>query len=67
MHWLQEREPDETEQRFTLQRFVPLLADVVEDLAAGKLSADEYCHVSVPRPDKAGAPSVSFTQGVSHQ
>lgn len=51
----QEREQDETEQQFTLQRFVPLLADVVEDLAAGKLPESEYVSVSVPRADaKAG-------------
>lgn len=51
----QEREQDETEQQFTLQRFVPLLADVVEDLAAGKLPESEYVSVSAPRTDvKAG-------------
>lgn len=60
---VQEREPDETEQQFTLQRFVPLLADVLEDLVAGKSSADEYIHVSAPRADaKPGEARCAFAE-----
>jgi hypothetical protein len=51
----QERELNETEQQFTLQRFVPLLRDVVEDLVDGKLPQSEYVSISAPKPDiKAG-------------
>lgn len=51
----QEREQNETEQQFTLQRFVPLLADVTEDSVATKLQESEYASVSAPRVDvKAG-------------
>ena len=55
IHIVQEREQNETEQQFTLQRFVPLLRDVVEDLVDGKLPESEYVSVSAPKADvKAG-------------
>jgi hypothetical protein len=48
---VQEREQNETEQQFTLQRFVPLLRDVVEDLVDGKLPESEYVSVTAPKAD----------------
>jgi syntaxin-binding protein 1 len=50
-----DREPDEDDQRFALTRFVPLLAEVVEDAASGRLSQDEYPYVRPPSsPSAAG-------------
>lgn len=43
-----DREPDENDQEFALTRFIPMLQEVVEDAAAGKLSTDEYPYVSTP-------------------
>ena len=45
---MQERAAGENEQQWNLSRFVPLMQEVVEDLAAGKLSADEYPFVRPP-------------------
>ncbi|KAI3423806.1 hypothetical protein D9Q98_009643 [Chlorella vulgaris] len=43
-----DREPDEDDSQFALTRFVPLLQEVLEDAAAGKLSTDEYPFVAAP-------------------
>lgn len=43
-----DREPDEDDAEFALTRFVPMLQEVLEDAAAGKLSNDEYPFVSAP-------------------
>ena len=47
--WLQDRPPGEDEQTWELSRFIPLLQEVLEDSAAGSLSADEYPHVRPPQ------------------
>ena len=47
--WLQDRPPGEDEQTWELSRFIPLLQEVLEDAAAGSLSADEYPHVRPPQ------------------
>ncbi|KAG2501418.1 hypothetical protein HYH03_001201 [Edaphochlamys debaryana] len=39
------------EEEYTLNRFNPLLLDIVEDLDAGKLSAEEYPYVRQPSAD----------------
>ena len=49
-----EREQGEDEQQFSLARFVPLLAEVVEDAHYGRLPQEEYPYVRPP-----GSPSVS--------
>jgi syntaxin-binding protein 1 len=51
-----EREPDEDDQQFSLARFVPLLAEVLEDAAHGRLSQEEYPYVRPP-----GSPSASHS------
>lgn len=43
-----DREPDESEQQYSLSRFVPLLQEVLEDAVSGKLSQDEYPYVRPP-------------------
>lgn len=43
-----DREPDEDAAQFQLTRFVPLMAEVVEDAVQGKLSQDEYPYVRPP-------------------
>jgi syntaxin-binding protein 1 len=43
-----DREPNEDDQQYSLTRFVPLLAEVVEDAATGRLSQDEYPYVRPP-------------------
>ncbi|KAL4443933.1 hypothetical protein ABPG75_011670 [Micractinium tetrahymenae] len=43
-----DREPDEDDAAFALTRFVPMLQEVLEDAAAGKLSTDEYPYVATP-------------------
>lgn len=50
----QDRDPGEDDQQFALSRFVPLLQEVLEDMAASNLSPDDYPFVSAPAPD--GAP-----------
>jgi syntaxin-binding protein 1 len=49
-----DREPDEADAEYALTRFVPLLAEVVEDAVSGRLSQDEYPYVRPP-----GSPSAS--------
>lgn len=43
-----DRDMDEDEQQFALSRFVPLLTEVLEDAASGRLSQDEYPYVRAP-------------------
>ncbi len=50
----QDRDPGEDDQQYALSRFVPLLQEVLEDMAANSLSPDDYPFVSAPAPD--GAP-----------
>ena len=47
---LQDRDPGEDDQQYALSRFVPLLQEVLEDMAANSLSADDYPFVSAPTP-----------------
>lgn len=50
---MQDREAGEDEQQYSLTRFVPLLQEVIEDLASSSLSTDDYPYVSTPTPDGA--------------
>jgi syntaxin-binding protein 1 len=52
-----DREPDESEQQYSLSRFVPLLQEVLEDAVAGKLSQDEYPYIRTPTSPLAHATS----------
>ncbi|PRW58349.1 SM Sec1-family [Chlorella sorokiniana] len=59
-----DREPDEDDSAFALTRFVPMLQEVVEDAAAGKLSTDEYPFVATPASPssaRSGGPSSADT------
>ena len=53
MVWLclQERGAGEDEQQWALSRFTPLLQDVLEDMAANRLSTDEFPYVRPPSAD----------------
>ncbi|PSC68723.1 SM Sec1-family [Micractinium conductrix] len=51
-----DREPDEDDSAFALTRFVPMLQEVLEDAAAGKLSTDEYPYVSTPASPSGSRP-----------
>ena len=48
---LQERGAGEDEQQWALSRFTPLLQDVLEDMAANRLSTDEFPYVRPPSAD----------------
>lgn len=50
-----DREPDESEQQYSLSRFIPLLQEVLEDAVAGKLSQDEYPYIRTPTSPSAHA------------
>lgn len=59
--WLcppQDRGADEDEEQWALSRFVPVVQELVEDLAAGTLSPDDYPPVRAPNGRAAGAPCV---------
>lgn len=58
-----DREQGEDEEQFALSRFVPMMAEVLEDAAAGKLSPDEYPYVRSPSSPSAlsSAPSADST------
>lgn len=43
-----DREVEEAEAQYALTRFVPMLTEVVEDAALGRLSQDEYPYVQPP-------------------
>ena len=61
--WLcppQDRGADEDEEQWALSRFVPVVQELVEDLAAGTLSADDYPPVRAPNGRSAGAPRVRW-------
>ncbi|KAK9826197.1 hypothetical protein WJX81_006806 [Elliptochloris bilobata] len=62
-----DRGADEDEEQWALSRFVPMVQELVEDLAAGTLSADDYPPVRAPdgrQAVSAPAPS-SATKGAS--
>ncbi len=50
---MQDRDPGEDDQQYALSRFVPLLQEVLEDMAANNLSSDDYPFVSAPTPTGA--------------
>ncbi|GAB4816148.1 hypothetical protein N2152v2_003194 [Parachlorella kessleri] len=50
-----DRDGDEDDQQFALSRFVPMLQEVLEDAAAGKLSNDEYPYVRTPSSPSGGS------------
>ncbi|BDA46397.1 probable protein transport Sec1a [Coccomyxa sp. Obi] len=58
-----DRDPGEDDQQYALSRFVPLLQEVLEDMAANNLSADDYPFVSAPTPTaaRAAAPTTPFS------
>jgi len=45
---VQDREGTVGEEQWELSRFTPLLVQVLEDCAAGRLSSEEYPHVRQP-------------------
>eukprot|EP00884_Botryococcus_braunii_P006265 jgi/Botrbrau1/1563/Bobra.0107s0050.1 len=49
-----DREPGEGEQEYELSRFVPLLQEILEDLAENKLGTDEYPFVRPPVSPPSG-------------
>lgn len=53
-----DRDADEDDQQFALSRFVPVLSEVIDDAAAGRLSQEEYPYVRPP-----GSPTVSGSIG----
>lgn len=53
---MQDRPPGEDERTWELSRFVPMLQEVVEDLAGGLLSQDEYPYVRPPNSASNGEP-----------
>ena len=52
----QDRGADEDEEQWALSRFVPLVQELVEDLAAGTLSPDDFPPVRAPDGRHAGPP-----------
>ncbi|KAK9906798.1 hypothetical protein WJX75_008240 [Coccomyxa subellipsoidea] len=56
-----DRDPGEDDQQFALSRFVPLLQEVLEDMAASNLSPDDYPFVSAPAPDARSAPTTPYS------
>lgn len=51
----QERAAEEDAEQWSLSRFNPVLQEVIEDLAAGQLSADDYPYVRAPVSSDSGA------------
>ncbi|KAK9819584.1 hypothetical protein WJX72_000024 [[Myrmecia] bisecta] len=58
-----DRDADEDEAQWALSRFVPMLQEVLEDLAVSKLSNDEYPYVRPPTATDPAAPAYSATYG----
>ena len=50
----QDRGADEDEEQWALSRFVPMVQELVENLAAGTLSSDDYPPVRAPDGRHAG-------------
>jgi syntaxin-binding protein 1 len=50
-----DREGAQTEEQWELSRFYPLLQDIFEDMAAGRLSSDEYPYVRQPSASAANS------------
>ena len=48
MWWAQDRDAGEDEKQFKLSRFMPVLQEVLEDLATNSLPEHEYPYVSAP-------------------
>lgn len=60
------KERESENQEYALARFQPLLADILEDLVAGNLPADQFPYVNPPEGgDSAGGYNVS--RGGMHQ
>ncbi|KAL4529037.1 hypothetical protein Ndes2526B_g06871 [Nannochloris sp. 'desiccata'] len=57
-----DREMDEDESQYSLSRFVPVLAEVLENAAMGRLSQEEYPYVRPP-----GSPSAASGSGFGFQ
>lgn len=53
----QDRDSDETGETLDLSRFEPLMAELLDDLVAGKLSQADYPNIAGSAPAAASAPS----------